>query len=704
MPKISTRLDDNMPNTNASNDTKKEQTFTLVTSAPGGTLGDVSWCKKYIEQTLACYSINSPTKIRFKLVVTDVDSTMRNRIDAALGDNLPYDVIYESGNDETFFDAFKNTDAFVFYAFHLTSEIHLRTIKRLNRPLLIVNHYNFDSSTDFRHAAKKEQWMPSLHTGFGPNSLGLNIENLESKLQDVSIPEKDKGVYNLVFGTSSSSTLTKETAHDYFKHHSLFFGYINKLGFANSRRNFANPTEFAKACIAKSQKQNPGKKIDILVRLNIPAWWPVSDWVDFKHYSQLVSHFKNNNAGLTVAIYKKDSEGKLALKETFGNGETEVKIIDPFPLTHDSMINIMQVSDPFCMMTGCESFIESLSCNKLPLYHIVFWHDRLYDELLKEIASISKLGNTSLLYQYFALQNKKNKNSTYANLVDFLCKHESTLLEQLQVFKQHLLKNKQLKNTLHHKLSELVNNPKKYINQCLDVKHIVDFNDEPELTTKIANLPRSIIHLYNLFPQHREAICQDGAQLLTAIVTRDQKNMSYFLNGYKEFENNAKAYSLLTDMLRQVTDQPVKNLIINEEWNYFTSQLTRVEKVIHGKYSPDSEQYKEAMLQLTLIRDAQANVIKNLFTAKNQKDKNKALVTFHEQIKSPVNVLEPLLEKNVLSKVLECLFKTICAILGLPVIAVMMTHQKGREHLNQFFFSPQEGISKAIPMSVRIAP
>lgn len=693
----------------AKDNTEKELVFTLVTSAPGGTLGDVSWCKKYIEETLAKYPEDSQKKIKFHLVVTDVsDSTMKKRILTALGDNPAYKVTCESGNDENFFNQpeFKNSDAFVFYAFHLTSSTHLRTIKRLNKPVVIVNHYNFDASSDWRHAQKKEKWMASLYTGFGPGSLGINIENLENKPQDITIPKNDMDVYDLVFGTDSAAILTKENVQEYSERKSLFFGYINKLGFAESKRSLPNPTEFAKACIAKSQQQNPGKEIDILVRLNIPDWWPPQNWFDFRHYAQMESHFRNNHAGLTVAIYKKDAEGKLVLKNTFGDGATKVRIIDPFPLTHDSMITMMQLSDPFCMMTGCESFVEALSCNKLPLYQIVHWHDRLYDELLKEIANIDGLGEESLLYQYFALQNK-SKNQKHEALVDLLCEHEPELLMQLQVFKQYLLDNKQLGNTLHQRIDDLVRNPEQYIEQCLGEKHIVDYNDDPELTTNITKLPASIVQLFNIHPDHKETICQNGAQLLPAIANHSGqsiKSISSFVKGTMHFKENAQAYDLLTHLFSRVTDPKVKGLVVSAEWKHFTSQLVTAAKAIKKQYSPDSEKYKTAMEQLTVIKKAQKKVRIKLRSAKSQEEKNKAVTDFHDEIKDPVNHLDNLLGKNLLVKAMECLLKVICAIVGLPVIAVMSTYKKGRKHLYNFFLAPDVELGKAAQNAVKERP
>jgi len=688
-------------------DVRKELVFTLVTHAPVGTLGDVSWSKKYIEQTLESYQKNSQTKVKFNLVVAGVsDKAMKDRINAVLGENPPYNVIYESGDDKDFFNQpeFKNSSAFIFYAFQLTSDTHLQTIKRLNVPVFIVNHYNFDASTDKRFAEKKEQWMSSLYTGFGPKSLGLNIKNLEKTSQNVSVPKDDIGVYRLIFNDPLiTPILTKEITEAYSEKRALFFGYVNKFAFSESKRNLANPTEFAKSCIAKSQTQNPEKDIDILIRLNDSGnVWDSSYWSEFAHYSQIEQHFRSNHAGLTVAIYKKNAEGELVLKKTFGHGKTNVRIIDPFPITHNSMLNMMQLSDPFCLMTGCESFIESLSCNKLPLYQIVHWHDRLYNELLKEIGSTNDLGDTSLLYQYFALQDK-SKGTTYAQLERFLCEHEPELLKQLQVFKQHLLVNKQLGESLHNKIDTLTINPEEYILQCLDVKYIVDLNDEPELTTKIASLPESIIHLFNTFPQHKELICRAGAQLLTTLVKNEQHNdktLSDFIKGCKQFKDHSKAYNLLTDMLSQVPDPDVKRRIIDAEWSYFTSQLTRTENLIKRKYSLGSKQYNETMSQLSIIKEATDNTINSLLTARNQKEQGKALVDFYDQIKIPVEKLDKNLEKNLLHKTVDCLFKLICAVLGLPVILVLATTKKGRKQLNNFFFS-DDNLEKTLPDSVK---
>lgn len=696
-------------NDKVKNDTQKELVFTLVTCAPSGTLGDVSSCKKYIEETLASHSADPLTKTRFNLVITDVgDRATKDRIKALLGENLPYNVIYERGRKASFFKqpVFEESDAFIFYpSFQITPDVHIRALKGLNKPVLIVNHYNFEASTDKRYASKKEQWMPSLYTGFGPESLGVNIKDLGNKPSDFIIPQDDTSVYDLVFGTGSTTMLTEKIAQKYSERSSLFFGYMNKLGYVESRRNLANPTEFAKACIAKSQKQYPGKEVDVLVRLNDK----VTGSSDFNYYDQLEEHFKKNNVGLTVSIYKKDDNGTLILRKTFGDGATKVRIIDPFPVSNNTMINVMQRSDPFSMMTGSESFIESLSCNKLPLYQIMSWHDRLYNELLKEIASIEGLGNNSLLYKYFALQDK-SKGTTYEQLVDFLCKHEPKLLDQLQVFKQHLLENKQLRSRLHNRLSELVGNNEEYIHQCLDVQHIVDFNDEPELTTKIKDLPKSIVQLYKMFPDNREIICKDAAHLLTAIVNHNEpgiRNILDFVKGYRHYKIDTQEYNLFPDILSRVADQKVKDLIISAEFQNFSSQLVSVDKWINEKYSPDSKEYRMAMSQLEIINNAKKTLINSLLVANNPEDRSAALTTFHKNIKTPVNVLDGLLEKRFLVKVVESLFKAVCAVLGIALIVVMATSKQGREELNKFFSyqtGPQRDLRKAVQRGEKDEP
>ena len=672
---------------------KNELVFTLMTCAPSGTLGDVSSCKKYIEQTLASQPLDSKVKIQFNLVITYVDDdATKKRIEALLGKDLSYNLIYAT-DDASFFEQplFKKSSAFIFYpSFQITSDKHIRAIKALKIPTLIVNHYNFEASTDQRYAAKKEQWMPSLYTGFGPDSLGVNITDLGSTPKSVLIPKDDVAAYNLLFATDTrfASVLTADTIKEYSRQKTLFFGYMNKMGYLESRRNAANPTLFAAACIAKSQRQNPEKDIDILVRLNDK----MDCKVDFNYYNQLAEHFKNNNSGLTVAIYKKNTEGTLVLKNIFGNGTTKVRIIDPFPITNNSMINVMQLSDPFCMMTGSESFIESLSCNKLPFYQIMHWHDRLYDELLKEIASIKKLGEASLLYQYFALQDK-SKGITNEQLVEFLCAHEPQLLKQLEVFKQHLLVNKQLRTRLHNRLSELASNNEEYIHQCLGVQHIININDEPELTTKIAQLPSSIIHLAKMFPHSKDIICQNGAQLLAAIVDHNQehaeKNMSDFVAGYKKFQGNKEDYNLFMHMVGCLADQKVKNLIVKAELNLFKTQLVHVFYIVKEKYNKDSTNYKSAMTQLRLIIHARENLINKLFSTTKQEDNKQALRAFHNDIQQPINILDNLLEEHLLIKTMKCFFKIVCAIIGIPIIAVMSTCKTGREHLTNFFFQAE---------------
>ena len=124
------------------NDKVDSKIYTLITCAPSGTLGDVTSCKKYIEETLAALSKkqDSASEVIFNLVITDVyNEKTKAQIEAVLKDNplYTYNISFVGREFGVFSNdkSIKRSDAFIFYpSFQITPDKLIQLLKQLLRP------------------------------------------------------------------------------------------------------------------------------------------------------------------------------------------------------------------------------------------------------------------------------------------------------------------------------------------------------------------------------------------------------------------------------------------------------------------------------------------------------------------------------------------------------------------------------------------
>ncbi len=340
----------------------------------------------------------------------------------------------------------KNSRIILFPAYdYLKNNKLLNIINRFSKyPVIIYSEYDFNVS-DFVDFPKNTY---HCMTGFGdPLCSGLGVFiNQNSKDFNYMLHNKKninflKNLYNISHPIENLLDLHR-MHNKYLKKNHLFFGYNNTDEVSSKGIDVFNYITIAvKKTLLQNRKKNNNKNIDIIATIENKQFTSLVDCI------KALDPKKINFANITFYRYQKD-EIKLNAKQVIGNGNINIRIINPFPIEHYLFEWLQINSDPFVAATGDQSFSEGISNNKLIAYQIMSWKEDLF-ERFSEYVRLNK--NLYYLYDFYNNQLLFQENPLLYNnkIAEILATYQDRLLIQSKKLHAFLQKDMDLYKNLY---------------------------------------------------------------------------------------------------------------------------------------------------------------------------------------------------------------------------------------------------------------
>jgi hypothetical protein len=349
----------------------------LITEVAFGS-GDFFAAKKLIRQLeKSCPSIKIDWLIRSPKNRKDVASKVEDAR-KTFGENISVSQLDTNAKlDIGLYDT--SNLVLMFPTVHYLQPYDFEKLKSIGVPMLQVHEY--DAIPLLHHLANKDE-LASVNTGF--DGLGLFLEDMQS--HDLTLKQDALQLGN------TKLDLNRE----------IFFSYLN-LDEA-SVSNEANFSNFAHIAIDVA---DPEKSIDIIA--NSPF-----SFLDKAFISDAWNH------GFSEIVFiKKAKDGAVEEHRIQSPRKSEdnkqLRIIDPFPLSHQQMLALMAHAHPFQQITGDQSLSEVMSLPTVekgvfPFYQMMDWKSGLHKNWSKLAASY--LGKDSPYVQLLELTARKKKLDT----------------------------------------------------------------------------------------------------------------------------------------------------------------------------------------------------------------------------------------------------------------------------------------------------
>lgn len=483
---------------------KKTFKLTLICQAPQGTLGDYSAALQFLSAIeIALKKREYLPQINLFLIIAPayVDRIKKFKLPETskltiLSENYP-----THQSREVFFDnnpILHNSDLIVLYpTFWCFTTKMWAKIDAYHKKVLVGFEYDIDFKCHQENKNGKQEpierkieTLPFAYyfgTGFGPDfrqkkSLGIYIQNLQNFKKHLSDIDDKNDVLMRDF-------LLKDyqTEMQYFQETQLFFGYFNHL---KSNRTLLNATSFVVACLA----QPLSLKTDIVINM------------DENDFEELMTQLKKHCEPVekySFTLYHK-SAGGYEIKKHQGDGAYQIRIINGFQLSHETMHILYHVSEPFCLVTGDGSFSEAISHAKVLGLQVMPWKNKSFFEFIKHIENF--LGPHSLLAEFFAKQAplttaREDREITRigraVEIGHFITQHKKTLIQQMHAFTAFLLKDYNLHQNIEDVLLPVVDNfPEIILQNLFEIQPLSFYRVEGFLSlypTMVENVYQKII-------------------------------------------------------------------------------------------------------------------------------------------------------------------------------------------------------------------
>jgi hypothetical protein len=474
----------------------QSRTMTVITAVPYGSFGDPSAGCKLIGNMQTNYP-----NIRFKWLVIPIESPnfiLENYTDRLNSDTLETYKLTKTDEILNHHELLSISDLIVSFPTHHWITNQHQFLYGLGVPVISVMEYD---SNIYDEVKRKTPFEPAingpivLQTGLNSKALGIFLSNskppsraelidrLEQIKNNGSHPDSAK--LNILFG--------KNSANEYLSSNNYYFGYFNKEDHSVHPRCKVNPTEFMMAAIHKARTINPDiKQIDFMIRSE-----------NIQHLQLLLNKLHSKHINAKVCFYNDDTYSEISNLESSSESSFNltIRVINPFPTKPETFQALQILSDPFCALTGDQSFSEGL--DKIFFYQAMRWKMRLFESFLDIVKACC--GNNSELYLFYAMQINRTEKSldvlfeTLINAYHEAGGNVQSFFEDLQtqanIVSNYVKTNKDLEQTLPQILNDIMYNPVETI--CHNHNHFIDMPHDLMLASLY--YPDQSIHLYRRF-------------------------------------------------------------------------------------------------------------------------------------------------------------------------------------------------------------
>jgi hypothetical protein len=273
----------------------------------------------------------------------------------------------------------------------------------------------------------------SLHTGFGPNALGVFLGEPLSR-SDGFLTKAIK------VHSGIAQLFSNQSLEEYRQTHVCYFGYDCKD--IASVTNGINSYCFIAAVISLQTRKNNNKNIDIITPFSIheQAMLITKTKLEFLRKNGVAKiHFISSEGASEVIVPGSDPQGKV------------VRVSNFFPFPNDlfkALINF--VERDLIMCTGDLSLSDVLEVpGAIPLYQIMGWKEELYKQfctLARKVCGddVELTNFLSSLYKPF-----NPEGDDFPEWIAFcIAKHGEQMRQQMLQLQQYLKEHKNLFDTL----------------------------------------------------------------------------------------------------------------------------------------------------------------------------------------------------------------------------------------------------------------
>jgi hypothetical protein len=470
--------------------------MTVITAVPYGSFGDPSAACKLMGNMQKNYPL-----IRFNWLVIPIQSpnfrltNYTERLDSNTVTSYELSHTNEIVNHR---ELLNNSDLIISFPTHHWITDQHAFLYQQNIPVISIMEYDSNIYHDVKANIPFNMTINGpmvLQTGLNPKALGLFLSNnqppskaeLITRLDHIkeNSDHPDSSILNVLFG--------KQSVDAYLSSNNFYFGYFNKEDHSVHPLCKVNPAKFLMAAIHKARLINPNiKQIDFMIRVE-----------NIEHLQSLQHKLRAKGINAKICFYNHDTYSEI--RDLDSNSESSfdltIRVINPFPTKPETFQALQILSDPFCALTGDQSFSEGL--DKIFFYQAMRWKMRLFESFLDIVKACC--GNNSELYLFYAMQINRTEKSldvlfeTLINAYHEAGGNVQSFFEDLQtqanIVSNYVKTNKDLEQTLPQILNDIMYNPVETI--CHNHNHFIDMPHDLMLASLY--YPDQSIHLYRRF-------------------------------------------------------------------------------------------------------------------------------------------------------------------------------------------------------------
>ncbi len=466
------------------------KSIVFVTVAPNDTLGDVSAASKLIHELLSQHK-----QLQIHWYVLRIKSPSleiaqfkpAERCEATVIDH--WDEILTNDVHKT---VFKHSNQIVaFPTFHWLSTSIKNFIYSVDVPFIAITEYDYDFELPEVTDSTTHKTAPIvLHSGLGEKRLGIFIDPPSTIPTALDADADDFPFISLL--------LNAQNLQGYLQSHQLFFGYFNSEQSSVDKVCCVNQIEFIKSAVLKARKQDPNKPhVDVIVRWDNLNSHEITKALQEEHLLEedtKIEFWHKVNGKMVKASPDLDITVHDNDKITRTDSKTVLRIINPFRLGSRTFTSVLHASDPFCALTGDQSFSEGIY--KFFFYQTMKWKKDLFTSYLATVEKV--LGSDSLLYRFYNMQHSIRRNSLFSSFKELMGDNPadvfSELKKQAEVVAHYILKQKNLRSNLPAKLLQFLVDPVNAATDC-----IISYKD---LFALIKYFPKQHLNLKKIYHNH----------------------------------------------------------------------------------------------------------------------------------------------------------------------------------------------------------
>lgn len=468
--------------------------MTVITAVPYGSFGDPSAGCKLIGNMQTNYP-----NIRFNWLVIPIESPnfkLTNYTERLDSNTL---TTYELSNGNQicdYRDLLTNSDLIVSFPTHHWITNQHQFLYGLGVPVISVMEYDSNIYEEVKKNTPFERAINGpmvLETGLNSKALGIFLSNSQPPSREELIARLDQIKTNSSHPDSAKLNLLFEgsTVAAYLSSNNFYFGYFNKEDHSVHLRCKVNPAEFLMAAIHKARSINPDiKQIDFMIRVE-----------NTQHLQSLLNKLQTKHINAKICFYNHDTYSEISNLDSESSFDLTIRVINPFPTKPETFQALQILSDPFCALTGDQSFSEGL--DKIFFYQAMSWKMRLFESFLDIVKN--NCGEESAIYLFYAMQINKEimgLDRLFEKLTDSYRENGKDTLQlfrdlekQGQVVADFVRKNKDLDRTLPRVLNDIMYNPVETI--CGNLNNFIDTPQDIMLASLYH--PDHRTHLYDRF-------------------------------------------------------------------------------------------------------------------------------------------------------------------------------------------------------------